>query len=83
MITMHPRIKELFESLQEKHINSPLSRDTFEFLKEIGSTQTEAIVTLHLGFNISLESAQNAIYESNIWEYEDLNEIAFQTFKYL
>jgi len=55
----------------------------FKHLKAVGATQTEAIVTLHLVRDVPLERVQPTVYSSEIWEYENLNDIAFQTFKYL
>lgn len=80
---MHPEIKEIINQLDLNDSYWNLNTNTLLFLKEIGIGQTEAIIAIHLGKHITLESVQEYVFQSNIWPHEDINEVAYKTFKYL
>ncbi|HQV87124.1 MAG TPA: hypothetical protein PKZ90_14400 [Chitinophagaceae bacterium] len=54
-----------------------------KILWESGSTATEAAIVLHLGFNFSLVNAETYIRALQLWESEDIQDIAYQTFLYM
>jgi hypothetical protein len=58
-------------------------KEILAILKSGGATQTEAVITVHLGLNATLDEAEGAIYPSGVWKPESLQDIAFQTFLYM
>ena len=80
---MHPKIKKFGNLLRAYNPPLLLSLDTLYFLKEKGATATEAAITLFSLFHIPNEDAEKFVYDSNVWEPEDINEIFDQTLIYL
>lgn len=80
---LHPRIKELYEAVEKLPIPKALDLELLRQFKVLGATQTEAIITLHMGLNIPLKEAEQFVFQSRIWEPEEINDIAYQTFTYL
>ena len=82
---IHPRIRDFIDLLKVAGIENVSGNEEqiLAILKNSGATQTEAIITLHLGFNIVDEEAEKIVYPSKIWEREDLQDIAYQTFLYM
>ena len=81
---IHPKIQNCIDSLKEAGINEIRGNEkALVHLKEIGATQTEAVIAFHLGFNISIGEAEKIVYPSGVWERESLADIAYQTFLYM
>jgi hypothetical protein len=82
---IHPKIEKLINVIKVNGINeiSNNHKPIINILKKYGATQTEAIITIHLGFSATLENAEKIVYASNVWEKEPLQEIAYQTFLYM
>lgn len=80
---MHPRIQELFGLIKDISTEKVLNKEVLHLLKDYGATRTEASIMFHLGFNIEPKKADQFVIESGIWENEDLNEVFYQTLKYL
>jgi hypothetical protein len=82
---IHPQVQTLINFLKDEGIDELLSneRKALKILKNKGATQTQAVVALHLGFNITDEKAEKIVYSSDLWEREDLQDIAYQTFLYM
>lgn len=81
---IHPQIKKLIDSCKQAGIEKLAGNEQkiLFILKNNGATQTEAIITLHLGFNI-IDEAEKIVYASEMWEKEPLQDIAYQTFLYM
>ena len=82
---IHPQIRKFIDVLKEAGIDelSGKEKEALSILKDNGATQTEAVITIHLGFNIILGEAEKIVYPSKVWEREDLQDIAYQTFLYM
>lgn len=80
---MHPRIRELYELIKHADSSNALNIETLKTLKNYGATRTEASITIHLGFGISAEEVDNYVLKTNIWDAEELNDVFYQTLKYL
>ncbi|MDX1935517.1 MAG: hypothetical protein SFU21_00290 [Flavihumibacter sp.] len=82
---IHPQIGKFIDFLKEAGIDELTGNEDkiLSILKDNGATQTEAVITLHLGFNIIDEGAEKIVYSSDLWEKEPLQDIAYQTFLYM
>lgn len=80
---MHPRIKELYELIKQIDPQKILNIEVLHFLKDYGATRTESSITIHLGFGIQAKEVDDFVLQSNVWEHEDVNEVFYQTLKYL
>lgn len=80
---MHPRIKELYNQIHMIAPQNPLNIEVLHFLKECGATRTEATITLHQGFNLAIEEVDNVVLKSNIWTNVNLEDVFFETLKYV
>ena len=80
---MHPRIKYLYSLINEIKPEKVLDIAVLQLLKDEGSTRTEAAITLHLGFNIDAVAADKFVIESMIWPGENIEDVFYQTMKYL
>ena len=79
----HPKIEMIGDLIKEYNPPVLLSFDTLRFLKEKGATATEAAITLFSVFGVPDEEAEKFVYESGIWEPENINDIFDQTLIYL
>lgn len=82
---IHPTISKYINLLKEAGILKVENneRKLLTLLKENGATQTEAIIVLHLGYNNDLGEGEKMVFSSNVWDREDLQDIAYQTFLYM
>ena len=82
---IHPQISKLIDLLKEAGINELIGNEkkVLLILKDKVATQTEAVITLHLGFKIIDEEAEKEVYLSELWEKESIQDIAYQTFLYM
>lgn len=82
---IHPKIRKFIDLLKEAEIDElPANKEkVLSILKNNGATRTEAVITLHLGFNMIDEEAEKVVYLSELWEKEPLQDIAYQTFLYM
>ena len=80
---MHPRIEFLTKLLKDYNPKTLLHVGTLLFFKENGATATEVVITLHLGFGIQDTDAERFVYDSDVWEQENVNDIFDQTLIYL
>jgi hypothetical protein len=84
MKRLHPRIEKFYNLLKENFETKELPNvKALNILKAAGATATEAAITFHLGFNIEESEADTKVRASGIFPYEDVNDIAYQTFTYL
>ena len=82
---IHPKISKYIDQIKATGISEIKGNEkkVLALLKENGSTQTEAIIVLHLGFNIDIGESEKIVFPSDIWERESLQDIAYQTFVYM
>jgi hypothetical protein len=82
---LHPKIREFISLINEAGINKFVGNEkqVLTILKNNCATQTEAVIVIHLGFGISLDESESIVFPSKIWEREDLQDIAYQTFLYM
>lgn len=80
---MHPRIEKLFNQIKEISPEKVLNIEVLHLLKDYGTTRTEASMTLHQGFNLHLEEVDKFVIKSNIWTNETLEDVFYETLKYL
>lgn len=80
---MHPRIEELYNVIKNRTPQNVLDKETLLLLKEYGCTKTEAAITIYLGFKINDTEADAYVAKSGIWPNEDIQDVFFQTLKYL
>jgi len=69
--------------LKDYNPKTVLHIGTLLFFKEKGATATETVITLHLGFGIQDTEAEKFVYDSDVWERENVNDIFDQTLIYL
>lgn len=82
---IHPKIRHLIDCIHEAGIDDVSGNETkvLSILKNTEATQTEAVITIHLGFNVVLAEAEKIVYPSKVWGREELSDIAYQTFLYM
>lgn len=82
---VHPKICKYIDLLKKAGVSQIKNNEekVLTLLKKDGATQTEAIITLHLGFNIDMGESEKIVFPSKIWERESLQDIAYQTFLYM
>jgi hypothetical protein len=67
---IHPQIQQFIKKIN-KTLNSAIDEGDIRKLKEAGATATEAAITLHLGFNYSLENAETYIHTFDLFPSEE------------
>ncbi len=80
---MHPRIEEIVRLMGNSMPSKILNNSILLFLKKNGVTQTEAIISIHYAWRIPIQDVQDFVYAAKIFDPEDINEVAYQTFKYM
>lgn len=82
---IHPKISGYITLIKEDGVNEIKNNEqkVLILLRDNGATQTEAIITLHLGFNIGIGESEKIVFPSGVWERESLQDIAYQTFLYM
>ena len=79
---IHPKISHFIAILNKGNSNS-IDENDIKKLWESGATATEAAIVLHLGFNFQLANAETYIYAFQLWQPENIQDIAYQTFLYM
>lgn len=82
---VHPKISRFINLINNSGLIELTANDkqVLAILKDNGATQTEAGITIHFAFGISLGDAEKIVYPSKVWERESLEDIAYQTFLYM
>lgn len=60
---LHPKIKELYIAIQESNLSNVLSKDVIVVFRKMNATTTDAYMTLHLAYNVSLDDAEKFILD--------------------
>lgn len=83
MKSLHPKIDDFFRVILVSKPDTILSEQVLKILKSKEATATEAAIVLHMGFDVDLDEASDFVAISNMFPYEEVNDVAYQTFLYL
>lgn len=81
-MTIHSKIKNFIKIIKRKRQDS-IDENDLKILYEGGATATEAAITLHLGFDFSDVNAERFVKYSQLWQPENIQDVAYQTFLYM
>lgn len=80
---LHPRIEELYKVLQKATDGEVITSAAIKHLIDYGVTQTEALITLRLGFNMTWDMAESLLNNINGFKYETSNDSLYFTVTYM
>ena len=80
---MHKRIIDIKELIENNNFSKPFDDRLISFLKTKNITATEAEIVLSFIYHLEDDEIIKLLYSSKDYEREPIEDIAFQTFKYI